>query len=161
MMSLMGRLRQHGLFKRGDAWTAGGWAYLHDSTPSYPRDSVITTGEGSDWSDYHYKTRFYAEGGGDNWYHAMLLFRVQEIYGNGNYGKFYRLDIKTPKWPGGNRVYLLKIDDDGTHFVAEVVPPFGVINDYDNIVEVQVIGGQIEVAINSAWHTIREQTKGQ
>lgn len=46
--------------QRGNAWTDGGRAYLHDPIWFNPyRNSVIITGEGADWNDYRFRTRIY------------------------------------------------------------------------------------------------------
>ena len=139
----------------GCAWTENGWVFLHrpksGCTPPDPwRDSIIITGEGSDWSDYHFSTRFYAEGGGQNWYMAIIQFRVQEMYGWGQ-GTYYRLNVFTPLWNQAfkrNKVYLSKQLPTGQAWVVEALAPEGVMNDHDNVIEVEIIGGVIQIAVN-------------
>lgn len=137
--------------ERGKAWTQGGWAYLHDPVGWNPyRDSVIIAGEGLDWTNYRFSTRFYAEGGGDGWYQADIYFRVQDMHGWGK-GTYYRLNIYTPLWvnpENAPRVHLIKHTGDTTTSLALTHPLSGVINDHDNRVEVEVIGGTIRIAIN-------------
>lgn len=147
-----GPLAPRWTIQRGNAWTDGGWAYLHDPIPFNPyRDSVIITGEGADWNDYRFRTRFFAEGGGDGWYEALVFFRVQEMYEWGK-GTYYGLTIYTPLWVNPQdapKVALCKSIGDGPSIkLMEVKPPEGVVHDHDNTVEVEVVGGHISVAIN-------------
>lgn len=138
--------------QRGNAWTEGGWAILYDNVEPDPyRDSVIVAEEGANWSDYRFKTRFYARGGGNNWYNAQIYFRVQELYGWDS-GTFYRANIKTPiyGYPSeGNEISLFKkVENVVTYLVSNYNPPSGVMHDYDNTIEVKVVGGQITILIN-------------
>lgn len=137
--------------KYGNAWTDGGWVYLHDPTAFNPyRDSVIVADEGSEWSNYRFSTRFYAEGGGDNWYMAIIQFRVQEMYDWGE-GTYYRVLAFTPLWPQSthrNRIFLEKRIPGTTVFQVNELVPDGVMNNHDNTVQVEVLGGTIKIAVN-------------
>jgi len=85
--------------QRGFADVAGGYVDLHGSTVG--RDANIQTAVGNtDWTDYHISTRFIADGGGDNWYNAVVNFRMQELnVGNWLEGHYYELIVTTPLWP--------------------------------------------------------------
>jgi hypothetical protein len=146
--------------KLGDAWTEDGWVYLNHPIPFDPyRDSVLMTGEDDDWSDYRIRTRFYAETGTsigfDEAYRGMVWFRVQEFSGWGHYtgtATCYWLVVNTPLWGGGgtnsDTVWLNKKVGETVTFITTVHPPEGVIHDRDNIVEIEVVGGNIKAAVN-------------
>jgi len=139
---------------QGFAEVGNGHVDVHGSTPG-TRDGWIVAAEGSsgDWSDYHFATRFIADGGGDGWYRGELAFRVQEWHGWTD-GTFYRLMIDTPIWAGGpgalggGTVSLAKVRDGGFTMLAEAGPSPGAIHDHDNAVDVRVVGDRIQVSVN-------------
>lgn len=126
-----------------------GWVDLHGSSPG-TRDAAIVTGEHSDWSDYRFSTRFFAEGGGDGWYMALIHFRVQEMIGWDD-GTYYYFWISTPAWgdsPGVAHVGLAHRQDGIDTTVCESTPPAGVVNDFDNTVVIDVSGARIQLWMN-------------
>jgi hypothetical protein len=118
------------------------------------------TGEGADWGDYRIVTRFYTETGTsigfDLAFRGIIFFRVQDCtrwctYTPG-FGNYYSVRVNTPLWGDGdvnsNAVALSKhIGGTGT-LLVDTHPPVGVIQDRDNVVEIEVVGSNIKVALN-------------
>jgi hypothetical protein len=133
--------------ERGNAWTEDGWLVCQ-SAGGWPRSTVVTAGEGSAWSDYTFRTRFFAEGGGDNWYMAFVYFRVEDYHGLDE-GRFYHFWISTPFWDGGGEwnIGFDRTTESGPETLAVVWnPPF--VNGQDNVVEVTVSGAHIVMRVN-------------
>ena len=133
----------------------GGWVTLWGSTPG-TRGGYIVTGEGTAWSDYHVSTRFIAEGGGSlcvegppcAWYVAIVKVRVQILRGD-NRGTYYEVYMWSPPSEAtthrGAGISIVKVVNDEVSVVREDLAPAGVINDYDNKLDIKVIGPRIQV----------------
>ncbi len=138
--------------EQGFAEVSGGYVDTFGSTGG-SRDGWIVAGEGSSWSDYHFSTRFIADGGGDNWFRGEIAFRVQDFH-PWTTGTFYRLSIDTPIWGGGpgsnggGTVALMSYINNKPSLVEEISPLPGVIEDQDNMVDIWATGNHIQVAIN-------------
>ncbi|MHB8080316.1 MAG: family 16 glycoside hydrolase [Candidatus Krumholzibacteriia bacterium] len=133
--------------ERGNAWTEDGWLVCQ-SDGTWPRSTVVTAGEGGDWSDYTFRTRFYAEGGGNDWYMAFVFFRVEDYHGLDE-GRFYYTWISTPLWGGGGDwdIGLDRHTESGVETLAVVSNP-ACLNGQDNLIEVTVSGGHIVMRVN-------------
>jgi len=140
--------------EQGFAVVSGGHVDVHGSTAG-TRDGWIAASVGStgDWSDYHFATRFVADGGGAGWYRGELAFRVQDWHGWTD-GTFYRLMIDTPIWSGGpgalggGTVLLARIRNGSFTLIAETSPSPGTIHDRDNAVDVWALGDRLQVSVN-------------
>jgi hypothetical protein len=143
---------------QGYASVQKGWVTLSGSTDG-TRGGYIVTGEGSAWSDYRLSTRVVTEGGGTAcaegppcaWYVAMVKVRVQTLRGDVR-GTYYDVQMWTPPSEKtthrGAFVGLLKVVDDEVSIVSEDPAPAGAINDYDNKLDIEVIGTRIRVYVN-------------
>jgi len=118
------------------------------------RDSNINTAVGNtDWTDYHLSTHFIADGGGNNWYNAIVTFRVQEhnigSWGDGNY---YDVFLTTPLWGSheGASWAVNRHDVGSSFFLAggAIDPSVVPINDRDNVLDIWAVGNQFWVSIN-------------
>jgi hypothetical protein len=141
--------------KLGNAWTEDGWAVLqHLPGGVGPRDTIIVADEGGDWTDYRVKTRFVAEGGGNNWYRAHLYFRVADVHGWPATGSYYAVSMVTPIYGSsegpGIGVYRIK---NGVYTslgqLGKADPELqGVFDNFDNTIEVEADGDHIRVWAN-------------
>jgi hypothetical protein len=137
--------------QRGYADVAGGYVALHGSTVG--RDANIQTAVGNpDWADYHISTHFIADGGGDNWYNAIVYFRMQELdVGSWTDGHYYGVVITTPLWPDPAEWILYKMDGVSGSILklaGDIFDPSVPINDRDNVLDIWAVGNQFSVAIN-------------
>ena len=130
--------------KQPAARTEGGWVYLHSPGGAWPRDAWIVTGEGNDWADYRFSTYFSALGPYD-WYFGEILFRVSDFHSVIN-GLFYRVEVQTPL--RGRDVYLWRVVGGQYRELIRTQPAPGVIENTDNKVDIDVIGGRIRCWIN-------------
>ncbi len=141
--------------KLGNAWIDNGWAVLqHLPDGVGPRDTIIVAHEGSDWTDYRVSTRFYAEGGGNNWYRAHLYFRAADIHGWPATGSYYLAGVRTPIYGSneGPAIWLAKVKNGvpttlATTLGSSLIPP-GLLDNHDNTIEVDVEGAHIRMWTN-------------
>lgn len=139
--------------EQGFAAVAGGQVDVYGSTPG-TRDGWIVANEGADgaWSNYHFATRFLAEGG-SGWYHGDVAFRVQDWQGWTS-GTFYRLLVDTPLWSGGpglnggGTVSLGKVANGVYSTLVTTSPSPGIVGNRDNAIDVWAAGSRLQVAIN-------------
>ncbi len=139
--------------QRGKAWTENGWAVLQRNDWTDSRDTAIMHSENAPWTDYTFRTRVHSDGGGNKWYGGWLLFRIQDLHG-WNEGTFYILGFNTPAWGSGNMdsndIGLTRVNPapQGYTELAHFHPAAGILNNYDNTVQVTVTGARIQVWIN-------------
>lgn len=140
----------------GNAWIDDGWVVLQHLWDGVgPRDTAIMTNEGGDWSDYRVSTRFVAEGGGDGWYRGSLFFRVADYHGWPATGSYYKATVATPLWVDGMGplVRVVEYNDGVVSVIGEVVPPDDIVDDFDNTIDVEAVGGHLKVWVNG-WLAI-------
>lgn len=139
--------------QRGYADVAGGYVDMHGSTPG-ARDAFIQAAVGdSNWTDYHISTHFIADGGGNNWYNALVNFRIQEAIPYTSLENLYGVQIRTPLWGSneGSWWNFGRAYTDGTSFslAGGPIDPLVVpINDRDNVLDIWAIGNAFWVSIN-------------
>ncbi|MFY7951187.1 MAG: hypothetical protein ACOVT5_01650 [Armatimonadaceae bacterium] len=135
--------------QRGTASIADGWVRLQGDG-GIPRDAFVMTGEGSDWTDYRLVTRFHSDGGGDNWFNALINFRVKELTGwsDGTWYGFYIYPPNSNIPPSGGFFLAKKTGIGYEHLTPLVYDPSSLLVG-DNLVDIEVRGGLIELWLNS------------
>jgi hypothetical protein len=134
--------------QRGSASIADGWLRLQ-GIPGIPRDAFVMAGEGASWTDYRLVTKFHSDGGGDNWFNALINFRVQKLTGwsEGTYYGFYFYPPNSAIPPSGSFA-LVKKTDSG---YSELPPLFYDASSLlvgDNLVDIEVSGRNIDLLLN-------------
>lgn len=135
--------------EQGFADVSNGYVDIHGSTPG-SRDGWIVAAEGSSWSNYHFSTHFIADGGGNNWYHGDIAFRVQDLHPSIT-GTFYRVLVDTPIWGGGaghGMISLIRVVDGVGSVVESASPSPGIVAGRNNLVDVWAVDNHFQVAIN-------------
>lgn len=142
----------------GSAATSSGWVYLHGGEPV--RFGGIASKEDNQWDNYKLTARFIAEGEGDDWYGAEIFFNTRGVHARGFPDTFYSLHILTPAWSRGesyesNSFVFQKRNSSGeVRHLCGWYPsgtPEGLLNDFDNTVEVSVKRGHFEVSVNGTF----------
>lgn len=134
--------------QRGTASIADGWLRLQGSG-GIPRDAFLMTGEGSTWTDYRLVTRFHSDGGGDNWFNALINFRVQRLTGWSE-GVWYGFFIYPPNSniPPSGGFFLVKNTDSGPVHLAPTYYNTSSLQVGDNLVDIEVEGGVFTLLLN-------------
>jgi len=134
--------------QRGTASIADGWLRLQ-GTGGIPRDAFLMTGEGSSWTDYRVVTRFHSDGGGDNWYNALINFRVQQLTGwsDGTWYGFYLYPPNSNIPPSGGFFLVKKTDVGPVHLTPTYYNPSS-LRVGENLVDIEIEGGSITLLLN-------------
>ena len=133
--------------QRGSASIADGWIRLQGN--GYPRDAFVVTGVGGPWTDYRLVTRFHSDGGGDNWYNALINFRMKEFFGwsDGTWYGFYLYPPNSAIDPSGGFFLVKKTAAGYSHLAADYYDPSSLAIG-DNLVDIEVRGGDIQLRLN-------------
>ncbi|WP_309708435.1 PxKF domain-containing protein [Armatimonas sp.] len=134
--------------QRGYASLVNGWVRTQGSTPG-SRDAFIMAGEGSDWSNYQFSTKFHADGGGNNWYNSLINFRVQSQFG-WSQGTFYSLYIFPPNSaiPPADSIQLVKFTSTSASLIDPTYYASGLMTAGDNAIDISAIGGSFTIKVN-------------
>ena len=134
--------------QRGSATIADGWLRLQ-GIPGIPRDAFVMAGEGASWTDYRLVTRFHSDGGGNDWFNALINFRVQQLTGWGD-GTYYSFFIYPPNSaiPPSGSFRLVKKTDAGYLEMAPTYYNASSLLVGDNLVDIEVNGGNIDLLLN-------------
>jgi len=134
--------------QRGTASIADGWLRLQGSG-GIPRDAFVVAGEGAQWTDYRLVTRFHSDGGGDNWFNALINFRVQRLTGWSE-GVWYGFYVYPPNSniPPSGGFFLVKNTDSGPVHLAPTYYDPSSLQVGENLVDIDVEGGTFSLLIN-------------
>ncbi|MFM7322930.1 MAG: hypothetical protein ACKO5K_15635 [Armatimonadota bacterium] len=135
--------------QRGTASIADGWVRLQGSY-GIGRDAFIVAGEGAPWTDYRLVTRFHSDGGGNNWFNALINFRVQSFFGwsDGNWYGFYLYPPNSAIPPSGGFFLVKKTIAGGYQALQPTYYDSSPFLIGDNLVDIEVQGGDVQLRLN-------------